>query len=55
MIDRLEQSKFMSVVVRYRTLLIVLVQGGLITVSYLAVVLFRLDMGVVPVSSDATV
>ena len=53
MIDLLEHSRFMSVVFRYRTLLIVLVQGGLITVSYLVVVLFRLDMGVVPVSSDA--
>ena len=53
MIDKLPHRKSVSAAFRYRTVLIVLIQGGLITVSYLAVVLFRLDMGAVPVSSDA--
>jgi len=53
LIAEFSHSKLVSVAVRYRTVLILLFQMGLITVSYLTAVAFRLDMGVGPVPTDA--
>ena len=53
MIDEIPNGKLASAALHYRMVLILLFQMGLITVSYLTAVAFRLDMGIGPVSTDA--